>query len=529
MRIAVYNRFLSTLGGGERYMAKIAQILAGHGEVEILSQTLVSPEVIRTRLGIDLGDIGFVHIPDHSAETVERMSEKYDLFINASHLDPVRSRAPASILLVHFPSATATGVKGFIRRVAFDRFVCRLLAVPALEGGFGPPEQHGDTVFRWTNGEGELRIPSLGERPPRVIVPLASFRHDGTGPVVRFLSGEDELAVVEVPPGAAFHTFPVTPTARRNGEFRLSIRSDSFLPPAELDDPRRLGVAVGSIRAAGPRGTAHRMLLEKLRPGLGESLYSRWSTRTPEYVLSYSSVWTVSRFVRDWTYRYWKARSSLINPPVDVEGIQATGQVPKENLILNVGRFFAGSHNKKHLEMLAAFRRMLDEGLSGWSLILVGGVAEGREHLEYLDRVRQAAADLPVRIAIEIPYQELLDLYSRASIYWHATGYGENERRHPAAMEHFGITTVEAMAGGCVPVVIRKAGQSEIVRHGKDGLLWRNLDELAENTWRLIRSPELLGRLADGARARSQVFSHAAFERRLLELTDALLPTPATD
>ena len=38
--------------------------------------------------------------------------------------------------------------------------------------------------------------------------------------------------------------------------------------------------------------------------------------------------------------------------------------------------------------------------------------------------------------------------------------------------EHFGITTVEAMAAGCVPVVIDKADQREIVRHVTDGYRW---------------------------------------------------------
>ncbi len=35
-----------------------------------------------------------------------------------------------------------------------------------------------------------------------------------------------------------------------------------------------------------------------------------------------------------------------------------------------------------------------------------------------------------------------------------------------------GMTTPEAMSAGCVPVVIRKGGQPEIVRHGLDGFLW---------------------------------------------------------
>ena len=62
-------------------------------------------------------------------------------------------------------------------------------------------------------------------------------------------------------------------------------------------------------------------------------------------------------------------------------------------------------------------------------------------------------------------------LLSTASIFWSATGYGERDDQ-PWAAEHFGMTTVEAMAGGCVPVVIDKAGQQEIITPGVDGFRW---------------------------------------------------------
>jgi glycosyltransferase involved in cell wall biosynthesis len=357
-----------------------------------------------------------------------------------------------------------------------------------------------------------------------VLVPLASFRHDGTGPEVRFASGDETLATVSVPPGADFTIVPVRPTHRRGDFYQLSILSDTFNPPPHLNDPRRLGVAVGDITCSGFRGAVYRTVFQRLRPDLGNSISLQRRERPPGYVTSYTAVWTVSRFVRHWTRRYWGVDSSLINPPVDVEGIKAYGSVPKENIILNVGRFFEGHHNKKHLEMIAAFRRMVEGGLTGWELVLVGGVSDDAEHLAYLEKVRQAAQGLPVKIALKISYDELRSLYARSSIYWHATGYGENERRDPAAMEHFGISTVEAMAAGCVPVVIRKAGQRETVIHGRSGLHWDSLEELQARTWEVILHADLKAKLASGAQARSEAFSHAAFERRLLHLVDVVAP-----
>ncbi len=59
-------------------------------------------------------------------------------------------------------------------------------------------------------------------------------------------------------------------------------------------------------------------------------------------------------------------------------------------------------------------------------------------------------------------------------------------------MEHFGITTGEAMSAGCVPVVINKGGQPEIVRDGVDGFVWNDSRELKEITLKLITDEYLL-------------------------------------
>ncbi len=91
---------------------------------------------------------------------------------------------------------------------------------------------------------------------------------------------------------------------------------------------------------------------------------------------------------------------------------------------------------------------------------------------------------------------------SSASIFWSATGLGENTEKRPWTNEHFGMTTAEAMAGGCVPVVIDRAGQQEIVRDGVDGFRW-NSDE----QWR-IRTVQVATN--DALRARLAAVSHRA-------------------
>ena len=217
-----------------------------------------------------------------------------------------------------------------------------------------------------------------------------------------------------------------------------------------------------------------------------ENKFREWGSRLYYYSQAYTILdhldtyqvlWSISDFTHYWTMKYWHRESEILRPIVNTAGF-LIGE--KKQKIISVGRFFAGNHNKKHLEMIQAFKEMVDSGLANWELHLVGNLAEGEEHRNYLDAVEMAAQNYPIFIHQDISFNELKKLYSESSIYWHASGFGENEKKEPIRFEHFGITTVEAMASGCVPVVIGKGGQKEIVEHGKTGYLWQTLNELKE-------------------------------------------------
>ncbi len=102
------------------------------------------------------------------------------------------------------------------------------------------------------------------------------------------------------------------------------------------------------------------------------------------------------------------------------------------------------------------------------------------EDAHYLDELEKLILNYPIEILRAVPYETLLSFYGRAKIYWHAAGYDEDLDTHPERAEHFGITTVEAMSAGAVPVVIAAGGQTEIVRDKETGLLWKTVDELEE-------------------------------------------------
>ena len=72
------------------------------------------------------------------------------------------------------------------------------------------------------------------------------------------------------------------------------------------------------------------------------------------------------------------------------------------------------------------------------------------------------------------------------------------------------------MSAGCVPLVINKGGQPEIVQHGVSGFVWENLGELKMYTEMVMRDEHMRAQLAEAARARAAFFSREQFINRFL-------------
>jgi glycosyltransferase involved in cell wall biosynthesis len=202
-----------------------------------------------------------------------------------------------------------------------------------------------------------------------------------------------------------------------------------------------------------------------------------------------------------------QSKGLVIYPPIDTKSFKRAKK--KGNIILSVGRFDSPSHAKRQDILIDGFRKLTKRTNKKYKLVLAGGLVGGDRELKNL----QAKAEgLPVEFKVGPGFEELVSLYSKAKIFWHAAGFGISEEKNPDKVEHFGMTTVEAMSAGCVPIVCNKGGQKEIVT--KDtGFLWDTTRELVEKTLKVIDSPGLLKETSKNAIKRSKDFGLDSFKK----------------
>ena len=209
---------------------------------------------------------------------------------------------------------------------------------------------------------------------------------------------------------------------------------------------------------------------------------------------SYQKFISNSYFTNHWLGEYWKNsnKNTVIYPPVfsknEIYG--RYDESKKENIIISVGRFFVGAHSKKQLEMVQMFLNN-KEKFKDYEYHLVGAVSNSEEDIAYLNKIKELSCEADnIYIHENFPFNDLMKLYAKAKIFWHGTGYGENENLNPEKMEHFGITTVEAMSYGVVPIVINKGGQQETVKEEVNGYRWNDEEECIEKTLKVINNNE---------------------------------------
>ena len=185
-----------------------------------------------------------------------------------------------------------------------------------------------------------------------------------------------------------------------------------------------------------------------------------------EDMFQYDEIICNSKFTQDYLKKLTDKKTEVIYPPVKVDKIKPR---KKENIIVTIGRY---SPEKKHEVMIQAFKE-IEKQIPEYEFHIIGSMSDKN----YFESLKKLAGKSKIFFHVNMNHDDVLKFLEKSKIYWHARGYGETD---PVEYENFGITTVEAMAAGCIPIVINLGAQPEIVKNKEN--IWNDLEELKKKT-----------------------------------------------
>lgn len=206
--------------------------------------------------------------------------------------------------------------------------------------------------------------------------------------------------------------------------------------------------------------------------------------------------------------------SDVLYPPVATDLYRPKRKI---NQICYIGRFSQLTQNKGHDILIQEFKELIKKSVfREWKLVFAGGVEVGSD--EYLKDLKSKAVGLNVEFVESPKVETLKKIFGESKIFWSGAGYGVDEIKNPEKAEHFGITLVEAMSAGCVPIVYNAGGPKEIITNGENGYLWNKGSDLIRMTENAINVKGLFARISKNAILSSKRFSYEEFKKTVLQI-----------
>lgn len=219
---------------------------------------------------------------------------------------------------------------------------------------------------------------------------------------------------------------------------------------------------------------------------------------------------TNSMFMKEIIRSALHRNSTVVYPPVDVETFASECLLKRKD---DCKVAVAASYTpKRHLERVpliakhAKFAKFIVMGKAdNYSLVTLEKLKRQISRLHVEDRITLLA---------NVSFGEFMKVFSEAKVYLHTMPY-----------DHFGISVVEAMASGCVPVVHRSGGPWTDILDGKQGLYgfsYSTPEEAAGYIDRLVSDEDLRTEIALRASSRARKFDRAVFMKKIAEVVEKI-------
>lgn len=202
-------------------------------------------------------------------------------------------------------------------------------------------------------------------------------------------------------------------------------------------------------------------------------------------------------------------KALVVNPPVESNWI--TAQVScrrRKNSVITISRF----RSAKNLEIIPKIASYVKD----CEFVVIGIADEESEQClkELLEEIERLGVQQRVRVFRNRAHGFTLSALSTAKIFLHTQ-----------RTEAFGMSIVESMAAGCIPVVPRTGGPwIDILdsQEGQYGFSYRNPPEAAAKIKLLLEDEGLRSKVSVRATERSVAFDSSSFEKKLLKIVEAI-------
>lgn len=216
---------------------------------------------------------------------------------------------------------------------------------------------------------------------------------------------------------------------------------------------------------------------------------------------------TNSKFTQQVVKKYLKRDAFVLHPPVDVQAY-ASKEVKRQNCAITVSRF---------TPKRALYRVPLIAKNAKAAKFIIAGKADKHSFKTIQDLkeiIKRCGVEDRVVLLPNVSHSTLIELLTRAKVYLHVMPF-----------EHFGISIIEAMAAGCVPVVHRSGGPwLDILdqQQTKYGFSYANVEEAAQFVELLIGNEDMRKEISSAAQKRSWNYDKSIFEKKLIDIVNRI-------